>query len=413
MIPFAVEQMMDFSKSHCPTTTFFDSDTEDEDDDFLSVSRAKIPPGSSLPPSFGTWNSSFKNHGSSAEVCKNRNGRYDQISLVTKINKIMEENEKSILHAVEVASASVTQLESRTNRLENSMDDLKVYVEFNHGRTSRNLMELESILKKVHTDVKFLLDKQDIAETELQLLKLQRYRTKPEPETQNPDIQTALPQQKQSPSSGYSYQQLLDPHTCVQPDSLLPSAYANVSPYLIQGSEMSFSPPHESYYSSLVQPPCFTSAQAQYTPNHQQFEPYLNSVSYNKQSPQPDEFGRQQEQSALHSFGVSDQSLIPANTKSAPPSSAFYSQNSYDDFATHSLMKSSQALPNAIPRAYFLDTDDQSGSSGKANKTSNEEIVEEVIAMGFRRDMVTAAVRKLTQKQESVDLNTLLDKLMN
>lgn len=84
-----------------------------------------------------------------AEACNHRNWRFDRTSLIAKTNQIIEENEKNILHAVRVASASVTQLDSRTRRLENSMDDLKVCAEYNHCRTDEKLRELESILKEV------------------------------------------------------------------------------------------------------------------------------------------------------------------------------------------------------------------------------------------------------------------------
>lgn len=42
-----------------------------------------------------------------------------------------------------------------------------------------------------------------------------------------------------------------------------------------------------------------------------------------------------------------------------------------------------------------------------------DDIVDKVSTMGFSRDQVRAAVRKLTENGQSVDLNVVLDKLMN
>ncbi|KAL8154177.1 hypothetical protein V2J09_011937, partial [Rumex salicifolius] len=331
-------------------TSFFDSDSE-EDDDFLSFSREKftdgfgIQPGpstgSSLQPSFGTWNSSFKDHGNSAKVHRNR--RYDGISLIANINKIINDNEKSILHAVEAASANVTQLESRIHNLENSMDDLKVCFEYNHGRTSGKLKEMECILK-------------EIAETELRLLKLQHETEK------NNDVQTTFPYQKPYlQTCNKSHQQVLDPYTFARPVCLVSRPYANL-PHLNNPPPQELVVPlsYESFYSNLAPEMLHSNPpRSQYT-NCQQFGSYAES-------------GSGQEQSILNQSN--DSHLKPWL------------------YPSHEL----------LPRASFLDTDD---------KPLHEDIVEEVIAMGFRRDKVIVEVKKMKQTQESVDLNTLLDKLM-
>lgn len=53
-----------------------------------------------------------------------------------------------------------------------------------------------------------------------------------------------------------------------------------------------------------------------------------------------------------------------------------------------------------------------SGSSS-GNKVPVDDVVEKVATMGFSREQVRAAVRKLTENGQSVDLNVVLDKLMN
>ncbi|KAJ9568371.1 hypothetical protein OSB04_004337 [Centaurea solstitialis] len=70
-----------------------------------------------------------------------------------------------------------------------------------------------------------------------------------------------------------------------------------------------------------------------------------------------------------------------------------------------------QALPHALPTA--SDVEDGSSSEENVNSIPVEEIVNKVTAMGFRRDLVRANVRKLTENGSSVDLNAVLDRMMN
>nr|GEZ72749.1 hypothetical protein [Tanacetum cinerariifolium]GEZ74034.1 hypothetical protein [Tanacetum cinerariifolium] len=70
----------------------------------------------------------------------------------------------------------------------------------------------------------------------------------------------------------------------------------------------------------------------------------------------------------------------------------------------------SQDLPYALPTAIILE--DGSSSERNENTVSVDEIVDNVTAMGFRRDLVKACVRKLTVNGSPVDLNAVLDSMM-
>lgn len=54
-----------------------------------------------------------------------------------------------------------------------------------------------------------------------------------------------------------------------------------------------------------------------------------------------------------------------------------------------------------------------SGSGGTGDDKPTDDAVDKVVGMGFRRDLVRAAVRKLTETGQPVDLNVVLDRLMN
>jgi hypothetical protein len=47
------------------------------------------------------------------------------------------------------------------------------------------------------------------------------------------------------------------------------------------------------------------------------------------------------------------------------------------------------------------------------NRVTIDEVINKVVSMGFSKDQVHAAIRKLTETGQSVDLNIVLDKLMN
>lgn len=70
-------------------------------------------------------------------------------AIVSEIDRTMKKHADNLLHALEGLSARLTQLESRTRNLENSVDDLKVSVGNNHGSTDGKMRQLENILREV------------------------------------------------------------------------------------------------------------------------------------------------------------------------------------------------------------------------------------------------------------------------
>lgn len=74
-------------------------------------------------------------------------------------------------------------------------------------------------------------------------------------------------------------------------------------------------------------------------------------------------------------------------------------------------LPTARILPQALPTASAVSG--SSGSAGTGGRVSVDDVVDKVASMGFPRDHVRATVRKLTENGQSVDLNTVLDKLMN
>ncbi|XP_051117023.1 uncharacterized protein LOC127241841 [Andrographis paniculata] len=102
------------------------------------------------------------------------------VSLVFEVDKIMKKYVDNLMHAVDSMSARLTQLETRTRNLENSIDDLKMSVADGHGSTDGKMRLLENILREVQSGVVVIKDKQEILDAQLQISKLQVSKAEPE-----------------------------------------------------------------------------------------------------------------------------------------------------------------------------------------------------------------------------------------
>ncbi|KAJ8774942.1 hypothetical protein K2173_019946 [Erythroxylum novogranatense] len=128
-------------------------------------------------------------------------------AILSEVDRTMKKHVDNLLHALEGVNGRLTQLESRTHHLENSMDDLKVSVGNNHGSADGKMRQLENILREVQSVVQLLKDKQDTVEVQLELAKLQA--SKPDQqqsETQNTGQNVSVQQGASAPPQ--SHQQL-------------------------------------------------------------------------------------------------------------------------------------------------------------------------------------------------------------
>lgn len=148
-------------------------------------------------------------------------------AIVSEIDRTMKKHADNLLHALEGLSARLTQLESRTRNLENSVDDLKVSVGNNHGSADGKMRQLENILREVQTGVQVLRDKQEIVEAHLQLAKLQVSKADQQSETQNT---VTLDSAKQAASPPQQSHQPLPPPVTPQTLPALPPPNAPPPP---------------------------------------------------------------------------------------------------------------------------------------------------------------------------------------
>lgn len=190
--------------------------------------------GSDSKPNAAANNTNpIRNYGSldsiePAKVILEKDRNVSEATIVAEIDRTMKKHIDGLLHALENVSARLTQLESRTRNLENSVDDLKVSVGNNHGSTDGKMRQLENILREVQSGVHALKDKQLIFDSQLELAKVQVSKVDHQPETQNSvqvdSVQQAASAPQQSP-------QLLPPVNIPQSLPALPPPNAPPQPH--------------------------------------------------------------------------------------------------------------------------------------------------------------------------------------
>lgn len=89
-------------------------------------------------------------HLDSVKVTHGKSGSLYDGALISEIEHTMEELSNNLLHGIEGISARLLQLESRTQKIENAVDDLKYSAGYNFGRTDGKLRQIENILLEVY-----------------------------------------------------------------------------------------------------------------------------------------------------------------------------------------------------------------------------------------------------------------------
>ncbi|KAI3463026.1 hypothetical protein Pfo_019689 [Paulownia fortunei] len=247
-------------------------------------------------------------------------------SLVSEIDRTMKKYVDNLMHAVDGMSARLSQLETRTRNLENSMDDLKVSLGNNHGSTDGKIRQVENILREVQTGVQVIRDKQEVVEAQLHVAKLVP-KVEQEVESRNtPHIDSAQP--------GASANQQFSTVSLTQPPPTLPPPNApppqqNLQPQVqlpnqFPQKQVPSVPQRESYFPPPGQTPENPSLQYQIPPPHQHQHPPAPPSQHQYQShPQP-EYSQTPPPSQLHPSFTGVNPSLPQLPSGHPPDEAPY-----------------------------------------------------------------------------------------
>uniref|UniRef100_A0A1D1ZBN7 DUF1421 domain-containing protein n=1 Tax=Anthurium amnicola TaxID=1678845 RepID=A0A1D1ZBN7_9ARAE len=127
---------------------------------------------------------SLEAHESSKVIHEKSRATYDTVS-VDEIDCTVKKYADILLHALEGLSSRLSKLEGRTRNLESSMDDLKLSISNSSDSMDGKLRQLENSLREVQTGVEVICDKQEIAEAQMQLVKLRASKEDQPPENSN------------------------------------------------------------------------------------------------------------------------------------------------------------------------------------------------------------------------------------
>ncbi|CAI9111484.1 OLC1v1011712C1 [Oldenlandia corymbosa var. corymbosa] len=185
-------------------------------------------------------------------------------TLVSEIDRTMKKYADNLMHGLDSVSARLSQLESRTRHLENSLDELKVSVGTNHGSSDGRMRQLENILREVQDGVQTIKDKQEIMDARLTLSKLQVSKVEQQADIPTPEHVVSL---QVGVTSGQHSQQQLPPVPLTHPPSVPPpnappppASQQNMPPHVplpghFPPNQVPPEPQRESYFAPPPPPP--------------------------------------------------------------------------------------------------------------------------------------------------------------
>ncbi|KAL5544152.1 hypothetical protein UlMin_007936 [Ulmus minor] len=375
--------------------------------------------------------------------------------MMSLIVRQMKEHYEVLLPAVESLSAPLRQLESRTRQIEHSVNELKDSSEYNHGGTERRLRKLENILIQVQSGIHDLRDKREISEMQSKCQMEKGFQQSEDQKIENKtcSAQTVSSVQQQSnqsdptpvtsPKQFYRYSNVppIQTHQNLPPTPTSAQLPTQLSPIpYISSAESNYSPamqfpnsPHQQYYMPPIhqsQPPpaapyqtwqpvpqlsLFSQLQQlPISPSHNSKEMcYMPYQGYTTNIPNP---GQQ-----IYLGPISSEfpwgNIQPSRHSSL---NDVYSQSGFASHHGNPSMKSSQLAPfssiakvppHALPTASNVDSGAGSGGIGKSIPVEN--VIDENVAMGLRRNMVRPTEKEMAENGQSVDINVVLDELMN
>ncbi|KAL5860521.1 hypothetical protein ACOSQ3_001831 [Xanthoceras sorbifolium] len=299
-------------------------------------------------------------------------------AIVSEIDRTMKKYADNLLHVLEGVSARLTQLETRTRNLENSVDDLKVSVENSHGSTDGKMKQMDNIMREVQSGIQVLKDKQETLEAQLQLAKIQVSKVDQQSESHSTGNVDGMPQAASAPQQLHiqppppppaSFTQSLPPFpgpTVPPPPAPQQSLPPPVQlPNQFPQSQIPSVPQRESYFSPAGQTQDAPNQQYQVPPTQQQQPPPAAPLYQSYQAtPQPQYSQAPQPPQLQSSLGhhpeeapyIPSQNYPPSlrQPASQPPSGSLPSQPYYGAPPSHMYEPPSNRSGSGFPAGYGL-----------------------------------------------------------
>ncbi|KAI3665977.1 hypothetical protein L6452_44613 [Arctium lappa] len=175
--------------------------------DSSNVGGTRVWTSAESKTNFGTRNYGSLDSIEPSKAAMEKDRTVCDAALISEIDRTMKKHADNLMHALEGVSARLSQLESRSRNLENSVDDLRISVGNNHGNTDGKLRQIENMIREVQSGVQVVKDKQEILETQLQLSQVQISKVEQHSEPQIASHMETLQQQAAASVPLQSHQQ--------------------------------------------------------------------------------------------------------------------------------------------------------------------------------------------------------------
>ncbi|XP_027910152.1 arginine-glutamic acid dipeptide repeats protein-like [Vigna unguiculata] len=287
--------------------------------------------------------------------------------VIATVEKSMKKYADNLMRFLEGISSRLSQLELYCYNLDKSIGEMRSDLTRDHVEQDSRLKSLEKHLQEVHRSVQILRDKQELADTQKELAKLQLAQKESSSSTHSQSNEersspTTDPKKTDNPSDANNQQLALAlPHQIApQQQPAAPPAQAQApAPNVTQAPQQ---PPYYMPPTPLQNPPVPQLPQNQYLPSDQQYrtpqlvapQPTPSQVTpsppvqqfshYQQQQPQPQQQQLQQQQQWSQQVPSPQPPSMQSQTR--PPSPAMYPPYQPNQATNPS---PAETLPNSMP----------------------------------------------------------------
>ncbi|QCD87755.1 hypothetical protein DEO72_LG3g2295 [Vigna unguiculata] len=389
--------------------------------------------------------------------------------VIATVEKSMKKYADNLMRFLEGISSRLSQLELYCYNLDKSIGEMRSDLTRDHVEQDSRLKSLEKHLQEVHRSVQILRDKQELADTQKELAKLQLAQKESSSSTHSQSNEersspTTDPKKTDNPSDANNQQLALAlPHQIApQQQPAAPPAQAQApAPNVTQAPQQ---PPYYMPPTPLQNPPVPQLPQNQYLPSDQQYRtPQLVAPQPTPSQPNqatnpspaetlPNSMPMQVPYSGVPPPGSSRADTIPygyggagrtvpqqpppqqmkgsfpappgemygptGSLAALPPPSSAYMMYEGEGGRTHhppqphftqpGYPPTSASLQN--PPSHNLMVRNPNQSQFVRNHPYND-LIEKLVSMGFRGDHVVSVIQRMEESGQAIDFNSVLDRL--
>ncbi|KAL5730376.1 hypothetical protein ACHQM5_003202 [Ranunculus cassubicifolius] len=388
--------------------------------------------------------------------------------LISTVEKTMKKYADNLLRFLEGISARLSQLELYCYNLEKSVGEMKSDLVRENREADTKLSSLEKHLQEVHRSIQILRDKQELADTQKELAKLQLVHKEEvvtpsttsdlkkldnPPEVQKQQLALALPHQVSPPtslpppmshppqiSSQPTYYPQQTPVPTSMPTQLPQDRYMQADPQY-QRSQLQISqppaPPSQPQQQSQPMPsyPSYQQQWSQQYPQQPPLQPQQQQpapqTQISQQAPPPPSYSPYPPPNQAanppppeavnygYGGGANRASLPqpppPLQQRPQPPQSSYgapLGDSTYPPRQGYMVYEGEGGrVPSHFPQGAYANPVRHQSPSQMMRNTPYNELAEKAVSMGYGRDFVLSVIHSMEESGQPMDFNTLLDRL--